>query len=71
MANIFTPLEIMLRCSEVERGVIVIRDGFNAPLEFLTGFAFLVAMDSVGMASYCHFVSNTIHQCPDSKASKE
>ena len=35
---IFTPLEIMPRCSEAGLGFRIIPAGFNAPLEFLTGF---------------------------------
>ena len=34
----FTPLEIMPRCSAAGLGFIIIPAGFNAPLEFLTGF---------------------------------
>jgi len=35
---LFTPLEIMPRCSTAGLGFIIIPAGFNAPLEFLTGF---------------------------------
>ena len=35
---IFTPLEIKPRCSAAGLGFIIIPAGFNAPLEFLTGF---------------------------------
>ena len=35
---IFTPLEIMPRCSAAELDFKIIPEGFNAPLEFLTGF---------------------------------
>jgi hypothetical protein len=34
----FTPLEIMLRCSAAGLHFKTIPAGFNAPLEFLTGF---------------------------------
>jgi len=34
----FPPLEIMPRCSAVGLGFIIISAGFNATLEFLTGF---------------------------------
>ena len=34
----FTPLEIMLRCSAEGLHFRTIPAGFNAPLEFLTGF---------------------------------
>jgi hypothetical protein len=36
--SIFTPLEIMPRCSAVGLDFRIIPAGFNAPLEFLTGF---------------------------------
>jgi hypothetical protein len=36
---IFTPLEIMPRCSAAGLDFRIIPAGFNAPLEFLTGFA--------------------------------
>jgi len=36
----FTPLEIMPRCSAAGLGFRIIPAGFNAPLEFLTGFTF-------------------------------
>jgi len=35
---IFTPLEIMPRYSAARLGFRIIPAGFNAPLEFLTGF---------------------------------
>jgi hypothetical protein len=35
---LFTPLEIMLRCSAAGLNFRIIPAGFNAPLEFLTGF---------------------------------
>jgi hypothetical protein len=35
---LFTPLEIMLRCSAAGLHFRTIPAGFNAPLEFLTGF---------------------------------
>jgi hypothetical protein len=34
----FTPLEIMPRCSAAGLDFRIIPAGFNAPLEFLTGF---------------------------------
>jgi len=34
----FTPLEIMPRCFAAESDFRIIPAGFNAPLEFLTGF---------------------------------
>jgi len=34
----FTPLEIMARCSAAGLDFRIIPAGFNAPLEFLTGF---------------------------------
>ncbi len=37
--NIFAPLEIMPRCSAARLDFTIIPVGFNAPLEFLTGFA--------------------------------
>jgi hypothetical protein len=37
----FTPLEIMPRCSAAGLGFIIIPAGFNALLEFLTGFTLL------------------------------
>ena len=37
-ARSFTPLEIMPRCSAVGLDFRIIPAGFNAPLEFLTGF---------------------------------
>jgi hypothetical protein len=36
----FTPLEIMPGCSAARLDFRIIPTGFNAPLEFLTGFAF-------------------------------
>jgi len=36
--HLFTPLEIMPRCSAAGLGFRIIPAGFNAPLEFLTGF---------------------------------
>jgi hypothetical protein len=36
---IFIPLEIKPRCSAVGLGFRIIPAGFNAPLEFLTGFS--------------------------------
>jgi hypothetical protein len=36
----FTPLEIMPRCSAAGLDFTIIPAGFNAPLEFLTGFTF-------------------------------
>jgi hypothetical protein len=35
---LFTPLEIMPRCSAAGLDFRIIPAGFNAPLEFLTGF---------------------------------
>jgi hypothetical protein len=35
---LFTPLEIMPRCSAAGLDFTIIPAGFNAPLEFLTGF---------------------------------
>ena len=42
----FTPLEIMPRCSAAGLGFIIIPAGFNAPLEFLTGFTLLPIISS-------------------------
>jgi hypothetical protein len=36
----FTPLEIMPRCSAAGLDFTIIPAGFNAPLEFLTGFTY-------------------------------
>jgi hypothetical protein len=36
----FTPLEIMPRCSAAGLDFRIIPAGFNAPLEFLTGFTY-------------------------------
>jgi hypothetical protein len=36
----FTPLEIMPHCSAAGLDFRIIPAGFNAPLEFLTGFTF-------------------------------
>ena len=36
--GLFTPLEIMPRCSAAGLDFRIISAGFNAPLEFLTGF---------------------------------
>jgi hypothetical protein len=36
--GVFTPLEIMPRCSAAGLDFRIIPAGFNAPLEFLTGF---------------------------------
>ena len=38
LCPIFTPLEIMPRCSAAGLHFRIIPAGFNAPLEFLTGF---------------------------------
>ena len=38
MNRVFTPLEIMPRCSAAGLDFRIIPPGFNAPLEFLTGF---------------------------------
>jgi hypothetical protein len=37
----FTPLEIMPRCSAAGLDFKIIPAGFNAPLEFLTGFTLI------------------------------
>jgi hypothetical protein len=42
----FTPLEIMPRCSAAGLHFRLIPAGFNAPLEFLTGFTGLEAQSS-------------------------
>jgi hypothetical protein len=39
--SIFTPSEIMPRCSVADLDFNIIPAGFNALLEFLTGFTFL------------------------------
>jgi hypothetical protein len=44
-ASAFTPLEIMPRCSAAELDFRIIPAGFNAPLEFLTGFT----ADEIGL----------------------
>jgi len=38
--KLFTPLEIMPRCSAAGSDFRIIPAGFNAPLEFLTGFTY-------------------------------
>ncbi len=38
LMGFFTPLEIMPRCSAAGLDLRIIPAGFNAPLEFLTGF---------------------------------
>jgi hypothetical protein len=38
----FTPLEIMPRCSAAGLDLRIIPAGFNAPLEFLTGFTAVI-----------------------------
>ena len=40
----FTPLEIMPRCSAAGLDFRIIPAGFNAPLEFLTGFSELLSL---------------------------
>ena len=44
----FTPLEIMPRCSAAGLSPRIIPAGFNAPLEFLTGFTLLGQNDRMG-----------------------
>jgi len=38
----FTPLDIMPRCSATGLDFRIIPEGFNAPLEFLTGCTFFI-----------------------------
>ena len=42
---LFTPLEIMPRCSAAGLDLRIIPAEFNAPLEFLTGFTFFIEFE--------------------------
>ena len=55
---VFTPLEIMLRCSAAGLNFIIIPLAFNAPLEFLTGFNF-PCQDQIKKEPYSIFTSRS------------
>jgi hypothetical protein len=62
----FTPLEIMPRCSAAGLDFRIIPAGFNAPLEFLTGFTLnfnSVNNDNLCFIIYC--IKDAVVACPD------
>jgi hypothetical protein len=62
----FTPLEIMPRCSAAGLDFRIIPAGFNAPLEFLTGFT--LNSNSVNNHNLCfiiYCIKDAIVACPD------
>ena len=56
--SIFTPLEIMPRCSAAGLDFRIIPAGFNAPLQFLTGFINSYHNFSAYVKLICHLVEN-------------